>query len=56
MSLIEIVIAVFVVGIIAVYISYVLSFFTAVIPIQFIYLIMFIIAVDIVLFVIHRRS
>lgn len=56
MSLIEIVIAVLVVLAFGKYITYVVGFFTAIIPVSLLSIMAFIIALDLILFVIHRRS
>ena len=55
MELLKIIIAVLIVGLIARYITYILSFLS-VIPVSLMGLLMFGIALDIVLFVIHRRE
>lgn len=55
MSFIEIVIAIIIVGIIGRYITYILGFFS-VIPAGIMSIVLFGIAVDIVLFVIHRKN
>lgn len=54
MSLIEIIIAIVVIGIIAGYVSYVLGFFS-IIPASIMALLVFAIALDVVLFIIHRK-
>lgn len=55
MELLKIIIAVIIVGLIARYITYILSFLT-VIPASLMGLLLFGIALDIVLFVIHRKD
>lgn len=55
MELLKIVIAVLIVGLIARYITYILGFLT-VIPASLMGLLLFGIALDIVLFIIHRRD
>lgn len=55
MSFIEIVIALLILGILARYITYVWSFFT-IIPLSLWGLFLFGIAIDIVLFIIHRKN
>lgn len=55
MELLKIVIALLIVGLIARYITYILSFLT-IIPASLMGLLLFGIALDVVLFVIHRRD
>lgn len=55
MELLKIVIALLIIGLLARYITYILGFFT-IIPSYLMGLLLFGIALDIVLFVIHRRD
>lgn len=55
MSFIEIIIALIILVVIARYITYILSFFT-IIPASLMGLLLFGIALDIVLFIIHRKN
>ena len=52
--MIEIVIAIIVISVLAAYISYILGFFS-IIPASIMSIVMFALAIDIILFVIHRK-